>query len=157
MEQDAPPCLIAFRRLTLCPATGTPQRGGPYHPGANMYVGVWVQLNRGTLPCRAGSPLPAAVVNPRVRAYHDGARSNAPSLSHSCQELLERPWTVFNPTAEVGRGIAQRCPRRIRLRRDFSGLPSMRRCESGSGLDPWRFGTSFGRHGSGSLLSDSGG
>jgi len=45
-EQDAPPCLIAFRRLTLRPATGMPQRGGPYHPGANTYVGVWVQLNR---------------------------------------------------------------------------------------------------------------
>ena len=35
-EQDAPPCRITFRRLTLRSATGTLQRGGPYHPGQTL-------------------------------------------------------------------------------------------------------------------------
>ena len=36
---------------------------------------------------RAGSPLPAAIANPRVRIYHGGAHG-APHLSYSYQELL---------------------------------------------------------------------
>jgi len=65
-----------------------------------------VQLNLGTSAGRPGSPLPAAVANPRVLVCHGGAHGAPSLLFQSCQELLWcrralPPYLSWNPAVEL--------------------------------------------------------
>ena len=100
-EQDAPPSLITFRRLTLRSATGTPQRGGPYHPGVNSYFRVRVQLNIGTWAGSGGS-LPAAVTNRRLLVCRASAHGmTLPACPKVARTALKPALLIFVPHPEI--------------------------------------------------------
>ena len=68
-----------------------------------------IRLNLGTSVGRAGSPLHAAVVNPRVRVYHGGAhgvtRPTCPTVAKNCSRQGHR---AAMPRRRIRRGRARK-------------------------------------------------